>query len=190
MFDKDSMLHPRRTDLCPEQMDFANADPSLTLVEALKRDDLFLGISGPSLLPAVLVGAMVLKPIIFALANPAREIMPDAARAESPGAMIATGRSGFPNKVNNVLCFPFIFRGALGLAASDIKDEMKLACADAIASLARATTSAEVSAGYQVKRLTFGAEYLISKLFDPRLPNNRTGGCQSSDELWNGEKGN
>jgi len=169
LFDKDGVLHPGRTDLCPEQMDFANADANLTLAEALKGADLFLGLSGPGLLSADLVAGMAPKPIIFALANPTPEIMPDAARAASPGAMIATGRSDFPNQVNNVLCFPFIFRGALDVAARDINDEMKLACVDAIASLARATTSAEVGQAYQGETLTFGPEYLIPKPFDPRL---------------------
>lgn len=169
LFDKDGVLHPGRTDLCPEQMDFANADVGLNLQEALKGADLFLGLSGPCLLPAEMVGAMAPNPIIFALANPTPEIMPEHARAASPGAMIATGRSDFPNQVNNVLCFPFIFRGALDVAASDINDEMKLACVDAIASLARATTSAEVGQAYQGETLTFGPEYLIPKPFDPRL---------------------
>ncbi len=169
LFDKDGVLHPGRTDLCPEQMDFANADPAMTLEDALKGADLFLGLSGPGLLPADLVKEMAPNPIIFALANPTPEIMPDVARTASPGAMIATGRSDFPNQVNNVLCFPFIFRGALDVAASDINDEMKLACVDAIAALARATTSAEVGAAYQGEKLTFGPDYLIPKPFDPRL---------------------
>ena len=169
LFDKDGVLHPERTDLCPEQMDFANADPSLTLKDALKGADLFLGLSGPGLLPAALVSEMAENPIIFALANPTPEIMPTEARAASPGAMIATGRSDFPNQVNNVLCFPFIFRGALDVAAKDINDEMKLACVDAIASLARASTSAEVGEAYRGEKLTFGTEYLIPKPFDPRL---------------------
>lgn len=169
LFDKDGVLHPGRTDLCPEQMDFAHADAGITLEEALKGADLFLGLSGPDLLSADLVGAMAPNPIIFTLANPKPEIMPDAARAASPGAMIATGRSDFPNQVNNVLYFPFIFRGALDVAANDINDEMKLACVDAIASLARATTSAEVGQAYIGETLTFGPEYLIPKPFDPRL---------------------
>ncbi|AXI44007.1 NADP-dependent malic enzyme [Sulfitobacter sp. SK011] len=169
LFDKDGVLHPGRTNLCPEQMDFANADENLTLHEALKGADLFLGLSGPGLLPADLVSAMAPNPIIFALANPTPEIKPDDARTASPGAMMATGRSDFPNQVNNVLCFPFIFRGALDVAASDINDEMKLACVDAIAYLARATTSAEVGVVYQGETLTFGPEYLIPKPFDPRL---------------------
>lgn len=169
LFDKDGVLHPGRTDLCPEQMDFARADASTTLQQALKGADLFLGLSGPGLLPAALVSEMAENPIIFALANPIPEIMPEEARAASSGAMIATGRSDFPNQVNNVLCFPFIFRGALDVASTDINDAMKLACVDAIASLARATTSAEVGEAYRGEMLNFGPEYLIPKPFDPRL---------------------
>lgn len=169
LFDKDGVLHEGRTDLSPEQMAFALAPVETTLEQALKGADLFLGLSGPGLLPAELVKGMAPNPIIFALANPTPEIMPEDARKASPGAMIATGRSDFPNQVNNVLCFPFIFRGALDVAASDINDEMKLACVDAIASLARATTSAEVGQAYQGEKLTFGPEYLIPKPFDPRL---------------------
>lgn len=169
LFDKDGVLHKNRPDLCPEQMEFAQAEEGVTLADALKGADMFLGLSGPGLLPAELVSTMAPNPIIFALANPKPEIMPTEARAASPGAMIATGRSDFPNQVNNVLCFPFIFRGALDVAANDINDEMKLACVDAIASLARATTGAEVGQAYQGEKLTFGPEYLIPKPFDPRL---------------------
>ncbi|RLJ36118.1 malate dehydrogenase (oxaloacetate-decarboxylating)(NADP+) [Litoreibacter meonggei] len=169
LFDKDGVLHKDRTDVCPEQMEFSSADVGTTLAGALEGADLFLGLSGPGLLKAELVKKMAPNPIIFALANPTPEIMPTEARKASPGAMIATGRSDFPNQVNNVLCFPFIFRGALDVAASDINDEMKLACVEAIASLARATTSAEVGQAYKGETLTFGPEYLIPKPFDPRL---------------------
>jgi malate dehydrogenase (oxaloacetate-decarboxylating)(NADP+) len=169
IFDKDGILHPNRTDLCPEQMFFANADADLTITQALDGADMFLGLSGPGLLKPESVSKMAKNPIIFALANPTPEIMPDLAREASPGAMIATGRSDFPNQVNNVLCFPFIFRGALDVEAQDINDEMKLACVDAIAALARQTTSAEVGAAYKGERLTFGPDYLIPRPFDPRL---------------------
>ena len=108
-------------------------------------------------------------PIIFALANPEPEIDPDEARAVAPKALIATGRSDYPNQVNNVLCFPFIFRGALDVGATDINDEMKLACIAGIAALARKTTSAEAAAAYQGEALNFGPDYLIPKPFDPRL---------------------
>jgi malate dehydrogenase (oxaloacetate-decarboxylating)(NADP+) len=112
---------------------------------------------------------MAKRPIIFALANPTPEILPELAREVSPDAIIATGRSDFPNQVNNVLCFPFIFRGALDVGATTINDEMELACIEGIAALARATTSAEAAAAYQGEELTFGPEYLIPKPFDPRL---------------------
>jgi malate dehydrogenase (oxaloacetate-decarboxylating)(NADP+) len=112
---------------------------------------------------------MAKDPIVFALANPTPEILPDLARAAAPGAIIATGRSDFPNQVNNVLCFPFIFRGALDVGATTINDQMKLACIDGIAALARETTSAEAAAAYKGEELTFGPDYLIPKPFDPRL---------------------
>ena len=169
LFDKDGVLHKDRTDLCPEQMDFARAEEGLVLSEAIEGADLFLGLSGPGLLPSELVEKMAPDPIIFALANPTPEIMPDLARKASPGAMIATGRSDFPNQVNTVLCFPFIFRGALDVAATEINDEMKLACVEAIAALARETTSMEVGQAYRGETLTFGPDYLIPKPFDPRL---------------------
>ena len=169
VFDKEGVLHPERTDLAPEQMKFANSPKDVNLEEALKGADMFLGLSGPGLLPAKAVSQMADHPIIFALANPTPEIMPEEARTASNGAMIATGRSDYPNQVNNVLCFPFIFRGALDVEAREINDAMKLACVDAIASLARRTTTAEVGEAYEGEKLTFGAEYLIPKPFDPRL---------------------
>ena len=116
-----------------------------------------------------MVRRMAPRPIVFALANPTPEIMPDEVREAAPDAMIATGRSDYPNQVNNVLCFPFIFRGALDVGATEINDEMKIACIDGIAALARATTSAEAAAAYQGEQMTFGADYLIPKPFDPRL---------------------
>ena len=169
VFDKEGVLHPERTDLAPEQMKFANSPKDVNLEEALKGADMFLGLSGPGLLPAKAVSQMADHPIIFAQANPTPEIMPEEARAASNGAMIATGRSDYPNQVNNVLCFPFIFRGALDVEAREINDAMKLACVDAIASLARRTTTAEVGEAYEGEKLTFGAKYLIPKPFDPRL---------------------
>ncbi|MEM6666389.1 MAG: NADP-dependent malic enzyme, partial [Pseudomonadota bacterium] len=169
VFDKDGVLHDGRTDLSPEQFTFAHGEAGVHLADALAGADMFLGLSGPGLLPADLVATMAKDPIIFALANPTPEIMPEAAREVAPGALIATGRSDFPNQVNNVLCFPFIFRGALDVAARDINDAMKLACVDAIAALARETTSAEVGQAYHGETLTFGQDYLIPKPFDPRL---------------------
>ena len=125
--------------------------------------------NGPGVLTADMVRKMAPRPIVFALANPSPEILPDVVRAAVPDAIIATGRSDFPNQVNNVLCFPFIFRGALDVGATTINDQMQLACIEGIAALARATTSAEAAAAYSDEKLSFGADYLIPKPFDPRL---------------------
>ena len=159
----------REEDMNPQKAAFAQPSDKRSLDEVIDGADMFLGLSGPGVLKPELVKKMTARPIIFALANPTPEIMPDAARAVAPDAIIATGRSDFPNQVNNVLCFPFIFRGALDVGATEINDEMQIACIEGIAALARATTSAEVSAAYQGERLTFGADYLIPKPFDPRL---------------------
>ncbi|MEC8668120.1 NADP-dependent malic enzyme [Pseudooceanicola nitratireducens] len=159
----------RAEDMNPQKAAFAQATDLRTLDDVIEGADLFLGLSGPGVLKPEQVGRMASRPVIFALANPTPEIMPDEARAVVPDAIIATGRSDFPNQVNNVLCFPFIFRGALDVGATEINDEMELACIEGIAALARATTSAEAAAAYQGEQLTFGADYLIPKPFDPRL---------------------
>lgn len=159
----------RAEDMNPQKAAFAQPSDKRTLDEVIDGADLFLGLSGPGVLKPEQVARMASTPIIFALANPTPEIMPDEARDVVPDAIIATGRSDFPNQVNNVLCFPFIFRGALDVGATEINDEMELACIDGIAALARATTSAEAAAAYQGEKLTFGADYLIPKPFDPRL---------------------
>ncbi|WP_375175431.1 NADP-dependent malic enzyme [Pseudooceanicola sp.] len=159
----------RAEDMNPQKAAYAQPSDKRALDEVIDGADLFLGLSGPGVLKPEQVARMAPKPIIFALANPTPEIMPDEAREVVPDAIIATGRSDFPNQVNNVLCFPFIFRGALDVGATTINDEMKIACIEGIAALARATTSAEAAAAYQGEKLTFGAEYLIPKPFDPRL---------------------
>ncbi|MFL4468436.1 NADP-dependent malic enzyme [Tateyamaria armeniaca] len=159
----------REIDMNPVKSEFAQASDKRTLDDVIHDADLFLGLSGPGVLTQEHVAKMAKRPIIFALANPTPEILPDLAREVAPDAIIATGRSDFPNQVNNVLCFPFIFRGALDVGATTINDEMELACIDGIAALARATTSAEAAAAYQGEQLTFGADYLIPKPFDPRL---------------------
>ncbi len=148
---------------------YAQGSTAAGLSEVIEGADLFLGLSGPGVLTPAMVAKMAARPIVFALANPTPEILPDAIRAVAPDAIIATGRSDFPNQVNNVLCFPFIFRGALDVGATTINAEMELACIDGIAALARATTSAEAAAAYQGEQLTFGPDYLIPKPFDPRL---------------------
>ena len=159
----------RTKDMNPQKAAFAQASDLRTLDQVVDGADLFLGLSGPNVLKPEMVARMAKRPIVFALANPTPEIMPDAVRAVAPDAVIATGRSDFPNQVNNVLCFPFIFRGALDVGATEINDAMQIACIDGIADLARATTSAEAAAAYKGEHLTFGADYLIPKPFDPRL---------------------
>ena len=159
----------RDLDMNPQKAAYAQKTEARTLVDVIGGADLFLGLSGPGVLTADMVRMMAKRPIIFALANPMPEILPEAARLAAPDAIIATGRSDFPNQVNNVLCFPFIFRGALDVGATTINDEMELACIEGIAALARATTSAEAAAAYQSEKLSFGADYLIPKPFDPRL---------------------
>lgn len=159
----------RTEEMTPQKAEYAQATDKRTLGDVIDGADLFLGLSGPNILTPEMVAKMAKQPIIFALANPNPEIQPDDARAVAPDAIIATGRSDFPNQVNNVLCFPFIFRGALDVGASEINDAMQLACIEGIADLARATTSAEAAAAYKGEQMTFGADYLIPKPFDPRL---------------------
>jgi len=164
------LVHEGRTeDMTPQKAAYAQQSELRTLDDVIGRADLFLGLSGPRVLKPEMVARMAPKPVIFALANPTPEIMPDDVRAVSPDAIIATGRSDYPNQVNNVLCFPFIFRGALDVGATEINDDMQIACIEGIAALARATTSAEAAAAYQGEQMTFGADYLIPKPFDPRL---------------------
>ena len=164
------LVYQGRTDQMTDQKAaYAQGTTPATLAEVIAGADLFLGLSGPGVLTPDMVAKMAPRPIIFALANPTPEILPDAVRAVAPDAIISTGRSDFPNQVNNVLCFPFIFRGALDVGATEINDAMQLACIDGIAALARATTSAEAAAAYKGEQLTFGATYLIPKPFDPRL---------------------
>lgn len=159
----------REEDMNPHKDQFAQKTDLRTLDDVIGDADLFLGLSGPNVLKPEMVEKMAKRPIIFALANPSPEILPQAAREVAPDAIIATGRSDFPNQVNNVLCFPFIFRGALDVGATEINDEMQIACVDGIAEMARATTSAEAAAAYKGEQLTFGPDYLIPKPFDPRL---------------------
>ncbi|MFD1091236.1 NADP-dependent oxaloacetate-decarboxylating malate dehydrogenase [Providencia vermicola] len=140
-----------------------------TLADAIPDADIFLGCSGPRLLTPEMVKTMAKDPLILALANPEPEILPPLAKEVRPDAIICTGRSDYPNQVNNVLCFPFIFRGALDVGATTINEEMKLACVYAIADLALAEQSEEVASAYGNQDLFFGPEYIIPKPFDPRL---------------------
>ena len=164
------LVYKGRVDQMTDQKaEYAQGTAPATLDDVIQDADLFLGLSGPGVLTADMVRKMAPRPIVFALANPSPEILPDVVRAAVPDAIIATGRSDFPNQVNNVLCFPFIFRGALDVGATTINDQMQLACIEGIAALARATTSAEAAAAYSDEKLSFGADYLIPKPFDPRL---------------------
>ena len=148
---------------------FASKTNARTLDDAIKGADVFLGLSGPGVMDKEKVSNMADAPLVMALANPTPEIMPEDVYAVKPDAIVCTGRSDFPNQVNNVLCFPFIFRGALDVGATTINEEMKLACVQAIASLARKEAAAEVSSVYSDEHLAFGRDYLIPKPFDPRL---------------------
>jgi malate dehydrogenase (oxaloacetate-decarboxylating)(NADP+) len=153
----------------PNKARYAQRTEARTLADVIRGADVFLGLSAPGVLTADMVKGMAERPLIFALANPTPEIMPEEAKAVRPDAIIATGRSDYPNQVNNVLCFPFIFRGALDVGAKRITEEMKLACVRAIADLARAEQSDVVAMAYRGCELRFGPEYLIPKPFDPRL---------------------
>ena len=163
------VYHGRPSETSAQKAAFAQGTTPATVADVITGADLFLGLSGPGVLTADMVARMASRPIVFALANPNPEILPSEVLAVAPDAIMATGRSDFPNQVNNVLCFPFIFRGALDVGATEINDEMQLACIAGIAALARATTSAEAAAAYKGEQLTFGADYLIPKPFDPRL---------------------
>ncbi|CUH39697.1 NADP-dependent malic enzyme [Jannaschia seosinensis] len=164
------LVHEGRTeDMTPQKAEFAQPGGPRSLDDVIDGADMFLGLSGPGVLKPEMVARMASRPIIFALANPNPEISYDVARAAASDAIIATGRSDYPNQVNNVLCFPFIFRGALDVGATEINEAMKVGCVEGIAALARATTSAEAAAAYQGEQLTFGPDYLIPKPFDPRL---------------------
>jgi malate dehydrogenase (oxaloacetate-decarboxylating)(NADP+) len=148
---------------------FAIDTPLRTLAEAMVGADVFLGLSAGNLLKPEVVESMGSKPIVFALANPTPEIDPNLAKNVRPDVIVATGRSDFPNQVNNVLCFPFLFRGALDVGATEINEAMKVACVEALSRLARAGTSDVVANAYHGESLRFGPEYLIPKPFDQRL---------------------
>ena len=148
---------------------YARKTKARTLADAIPGADIFLGLSGPGALKQEWVKTMAERPLVLALANPTPEIRPEEVKAVRSDAIIATGRSDYPNQVNNVLCFPFIFRGALDVGATRITDEMKLACVHAIAELAQAEQSDVVAMAYGGQDLTFGPEYIIPTPFDPRL---------------------
>ncbi len=164
------VVYTGRTELMDDdKAQFAQATDARTLSDVLPDADVFLGLSAAGVLKAEVLATMARDPLVFALANPTPEIEPEAALTARPDAVIATGRSDYPNQVNNVLCFPYIFRGALDSGATTITDEMEIAAVHAIAGLARAEQSDVVAAAYAGATLSFGREYLIPKPFDHRL---------------------
>jgi malate dehydrogenase (oxaloacetate-decarboxylating)(NADP+) len=164
------VVHEGRTELMDEdKARFARSTDARTLADVIAGADVFLGLSAGNVLKPAMVAAMAARPVIFALANPNPEITPEVARSVRDDVIMATGRADYPNQVNNVLCFPYIFRGALDCGATTITDEMEIAAVHAIAELAQAEQSERVAAAYAGEQLTFGADYLIPKPFDPRL---------------------
>lgn len=159
----------RDANMEPNKQRYAQATEARTLADVVAGADVFLGCSTAGVLTADMVKTMADQPLILALANPDPEILPDVAKAARPDCIIATGRSDYPNQVNNVLCFPFIFRGAMDVGATRITEEMKMACVKAIAALAEAEQNDEVARAYAGQDLSFGPEYIIPKPFDPRL---------------------
>jgi malate dehydrogenase (oxaloacetate-decarboxylating)(NADP+) len=153
----------------PTKAHYARVTEARTLSDAINGADIFLGLSKAGALEPEMLSRMAERPIVFALANPTPEIMPELAREVRPDVIMATGRSDYPNQVNNVLCFPFIFRGALDVGATAINEEMKMACVQALAAMAHEEVSDEVAMAYPGEELSFGPEYLIPKPFDPRL---------------------
>jgi malate dehydrogenase (oxaloacetate-decarboxylating)(NADP+) len=169
MLDRKGVIHTRRDDLNEYKQLFANNTDKRTLQDVIADADVFVGVSGPNLLAPEDLKLMADKPVIFACSNPDPEINPALAHSARNDLIMATGRSDFPNQVNNVLCFPFIFRGALDVRASQINDEMKIAAVDAIRSIAKEPVPAEVLKAAGVDKLEFGPAYIIPKPMDPRL---------------------
>ena len=169
MVDSKGVIHKGRTDLTPEKLEFALETTDRTLADAMKGADMFLGLSKPGVVTKEMVASMNDEPIIFALANPTPEIFPEDVASVRNDVMMGTGRSDYPNQVNNVLGFPFIFRGALDVRAKKITENMKMAAARALANLAKEPVPAEVCEAFGVKELKFGKDYIIPKPFDNRV---------------------
>jgi len=169
MCDHKGVIHTDRQDLDQYKRRFASDTKARVITDALKDADVFVGLSVGGIITGDMLKGMAKKPVIFALANPNPEIMPDEAKQARPDAIIATGRSDFPNQVNNVLGFPFIFRGALDVRAKKVNDEMEMAATRALAALAKEEVPDSVMRAYGLERLKFGPDYLIPKPFDPRV---------------------
>jgi len=169
MFDKAGLLHTSRTDLSEQQMRFAAESRFSSLGEALRGADIFMGVSVRDCVTQEMIRAMAKNPAVFAMANPDPEISYELAKGARPDVIVATGRSDYPNQINNVLGFPFIFRGALDVRARAITGSMKLAASKALALLAREEVPVDVGKAYGGKRFSFGSEYIVPKPFDPRV---------------------
>lgn len=170
MVDRKGVLDTNRDDLHDNNRELAiSAGTIKTLADAMQGADVFIGVSAKNGLPPELVSTMAAKPVIFALANPDPEILPGQVFALRDDVIMATGRSDFPNQVNNALCFPYLFRGALDAQAKQITEQMKVAAARALSQLAREPVPPQVLEAYQLQSLSFGKEYIIPKPFDPRL---------------------
>jgi len=169
MCDRKGVIHSGRDDLNQYKQAFAVDTDKRTVDDAIEGADIFLGLSGPNMVTGDQIKTMADNPIVFACANPVPEIMPEIVKEVRPDAIMATGRSDFPNQVNNVLGFPFIFRGALDVRAKRINEEMKLAAAKALADLAKEPVTQEVLDAYAVDSMEFGKEYIIPKATDSRL---------------------
>ncbi|MEO1767221.1 malic enzyme-like NAD(P)-binding protein [Thiobacter aerophilum] len=169
LVDSKGVIHSGRTDLNPYKQPFARETDRRTLAEAMVGADVFVGVSGPNLVTPEMVRSMAPRPVVFALANPDPEIRPEAAHAVRDDLVMATGRSDYPNQVNNVLGFPFIFRGALDARAKRITPPMLIAAVHALAELAQEPVPPEVLAAYGLTALSFGRDYILPKPFDPRL---------------------
>ncbi|WP_102794361.1 malic enzyme-like NAD(P)-binding protein [Bowmanella denitrificans] len=169
MLDRKGVIHTRRDDLTPHKQLFANNTDKRTLEDVMQDADVFVGVSGPDVLPPEALKLMAPNPVVFACSNPDPEIKPELAHGARDDLIMATGRSDYPNQVNNVLCFPFIFRGALDVRASTINDEMKVAAVEAIRSIAREPVPESVLKAADVTELNFGRQYIIPKPMDPRL---------------------
>jgi malate dehydrogenase (oxaloacetate-decarboxylating)(NADP+) len=169
MLDSKGVIHTRRDDLNEYKMNFANNTDKRTLEEVITDADIFVGVSGANLLSPEALKLMAPNPVVFACSNPDPEIKPELALAVRDDLIMATGRSDYPNQVNNVLCFPFIFRGALDVRATEINDEMKIAAVEAIRTLAKEPVPQSVLDASKSDKLSFGAQYIIPKPMDPRL---------------------
>lgn len=169
LVDRQGVIHSGRSDLNVYKREFARSCPERTLADALRGADVFIGVSGPDLVTPEMLATMAPRPTVFALSNPDPEISPALAHKTRADLIMATGRSDYPNQVNNVLGFPFIFRGALDVRARRITQEMEIAAVHALAALAHTPVPAEVLAAYRLDKLEFGPEYIIPKPLDVRL---------------------